>query len=90
MASRTVPCSLPARSQGCPHPAQGAPRRTLQLTRTDLQNRVAEAGEEGHALLLTLALVRLCQLYDQRAFRADVRNDKGTDLAVGAEAMGTQ
>ena len=90
MASRTVPSSFPGRPQGCPHPPQGSPRRTLQLTRTDLQNRVAEPGQEGRALLLTLPLLRLYQLHDQRTFRADVRNDERTDLAVGAEAMGTQ
>ena len=90
MASRTVPSS-PARPQGRPNPPQGSPRRTLQLTGADLQNRVAEPGQECRALLLPFPLLRLYQqLHDQRTLRADVRNDERTDLAVSAEAMGMQ
>src|SRR5687768_14309066 len=91
MTSRTVPSVLPGRPQRCPHPPQGSPRRTLQLPGADLQNRVAEPGQERRALLLSLPLLRLCrQLHDQRTLRAQVRDDERTDLAVGAEAMRMQ
>ncbi len=68
---------------------RGAP---LQLTGADLQNRVAEPGQERRALLLLpFPLLRLYQqLDDQRTLRAHVRDDERTDLAVGAEAMGMQ
>jgi hypothetical protein len=91
MASRRVPASLPGRPQRCPHPPQGLPRRTPQLTGADLQNRVAEPGQERSALLLALPLLRQYQqLHDQRTLRAHVRNDERTDLAVSAETMGMQ
>ena len=93
MASRMVPSLLAGRPQRCPHPPQGSPRRTLQLTGTDLQNRVAKPGQERRALLLLLPfpLLRLYrQLHDQRTLRAHVCDDERTDLAVGAEAMGMQ
>ena len=91
MASRRVPSSLPGRPQRCPHPPQGLPRRTPQLTGADLQNRVAEPGQERSALLLALPFLRQYQqLHDQRTLRAHVRNDERTDLAVSAETMGMQ
>jgi hypothetical protein len=91
MASRRVPASLPGRPQRCPHPPQGLPRRTPQLTGADLQNRVAEPGQERSALLLALPFLRQYQqLHDQRTLRAHVRNDERTDLAVSAETMGMQ
>jgi hypothetical protein len=93
MTSCMVPSLLPGRPQGCAHPPQGSPRRPLQLAGTDLQNRVAEPGQERRALLLLLPfpLLRLYrQLHDQRTLRAHMRDDERTDLAVSAEAMWMQ
>ena len=91
MASHMVPSLLPGRPQRCPHPPQGSPGSTLQLPGADLQDRVAESGQERCALLLPLPLLRLQQqFHDQRTFRADVRDDERTDFAVSVEAMGMQ
>lgn len=91
MVSCTVPASLAWRPQCSPHPSQRPPRLTLQLTRADLQHRVAEPRQEGDALLLTLALVWLRQqLYDQRALRAHVRDHERADFAACVETEGME
>jgi hypothetical protein len=62
-----------------------------QLARADVQHGVAEPCQEGRALLLPLALIRLRQqLDDERALPADVGGDERTYLTARAEAMRIQ